>query len=140
MGPDKAAYAGFLLQERGCAKNNGMKFVSGFLTLIVLLAALSFALHNSQSTTVSLWPLGIEILAPLYILTIGTLFIGLLLGAIFGWIIHLPHRLETRRLKRDIANLKEKMEDMHVSAPLGNTGRTLVARIGTKRRFWERRS
>ena len=120
-----------------------MKFLSWLLTLLILLVALSFALHNRASTTVSLWPFGVEVVAPLYILTIGTLFLGLVLGAVLGWAIHLPHRMEARRLRRDIAALHEKIEDMRVTATLPqsrNASGLLIGRLRTKRRFWDRRS
>jgi len=120
-----------------------MKFFSWLLTLIVLVAALSFALHNRQDTTLSLWPFGVEVVAPLYIFAIGTLFIGILLGAVFGWAVHLRHRMELRRLRRDIAHLHEKIEDMRAAAsgPQGrDMSRSLIARMRSKRRLWERRS
>ena len=94
-----------------------MKFVSWILTLLVLLLAVSFALKNQQNTTLNLWPADIVVEAPLYLVSLGTLFVGLLLGAMIVWISHLPRRLETRRLRRDIAKLREKIEDMNATLP-----------------------
>ncbi|MGE3623523.1 MAG: lipopolysaccharide assembly protein LapA domain-containing protein [Bdellovibrionales bacterium] len=94
-----------------------MKFFSWLATLVVLFFALCFALNNRQSVTVSLWPFGLEIVTPLYILSLGTLFLGLLLGSVVGWISHLPQRLEARRLRRDISDLRDKVEDLAPQPP-----------------------
>jgi lipopolysaccharide assembly protein A len=141
-GPRQGGYTGLLRRSRHCAKNKGMKLFSWLLTFVVLVLALSFALHNRANITVSLWPFGVEVVTSLYILSIGTLFLGFLLGAVFGWAIHVPHRMEARRLRRHVADLKEKIEDMRNNAGAQGQGisRTLMARLRGKRRFWERRS
>lgn len=89
-----------------------MRFFSGLLGLIILALALAFALNNRQSTTISLWPFGLEVQAPLYLLTLGTLFIGLLAGATVGWTSALRHRFEARRLRKDITHLHTKVHDL----------------------------
>ncbi len=117
-----------------------MKLISWLLTSIVLVAALSFALNNRQSVTVSLWPFGIEVVAPLYLFIIGTLGLGLLLGAIIGWISHLPHRIEARRLRRDIAGLREHIEDMRTAPMLDRAGiKSNLSAYGPKWQVWRRR-
>lgn len=94
-----------------------MKFVSWILTALLLLLALGFALNNRQTTTLNLWPAGVVIEAPLYLFALGTLFAGFLLGAVVGWIGHIPHRMESRRLRRDVGKLREKIEDMNNALP-----------------------
>jgi uncharacterized integral membrane protein len=115
-----------------------MKLLSWFFTLAILALALCFALNNRQSTTISLWPFGIEVVAPLYLLSLGTLFLGLLLGAVIGWISHLPHRMEARRLRRDIADLHDKIEDFRRSTPALESQDSVSPK--SKWRFWESRS
>lgn len=92
-----------------------MKFVTWLLTLLVLAVALCFALNNRQQTTLNLWPAGIVVEAPLYLFSLGTFFAGILIGAVIAWISHVPHRLEARRLRRDIGKLRDKIEDMNTS-------------------------
>jgi len=94
-----------------------MKFISWILTGVLLLLALGFALNNRQTTTLNLWPAGVVIEAPLYLFSLGTLFVGFALGALIGWIGHIPHRMEARRLRRDIGRLREKIEDMSSTLP-----------------------
>jgi uncharacterized integral membrane protein len=117
-----------------------MKSISSLVTLLVIVIALCFALNNRQSATVSLWPFGIEMVAPLYLLSLGTLLVGILLGVTFGWALHVPHRAEARRLRRDIAGLRDKIEDMrHAAGPRGDENRALLARLRTRHRFWSKR-
>jgi len=89
-----------------------MKIISGILGFAVLVLAVSFALSNRQSTVVSLWPFGREIEAPLYLLSLGTLFVGVFVGAIWGWVSMLPHRLQAHRLHKDIATLNQRLENL----------------------------
>ncbi|MDP9126722.1 MAG: lipopolysaccharide assembly protein LapA domain-containing protein [Pseudomonadota bacterium] len=89
-----------------------MKLFTGLIGFVILLLAISFALANRQPAVISLWPFGVEIEAPLYILTLGTLFFGLLLGAFVAWLNLLPHRFQARRLRKDLAKLQGKIEDL----------------------------
>ncbi len=116
-----------------------MKAFSWLLTIILLLLALSFALANRQSATVSLWPFDIELMAPLYLISLGTLFTGLLIGAAFGWIGTLSHRFEARRLRKDIAGLRDKIEELQHAARKHEHHPILSAsnRPKLKWRFWE---
>ena len=98
-----------------------MKFLSWLLTLLVLALALCFALNNRQMTSLSLWPFGFEVQAPLYLFALGTFFGGMLIGSVIGWMSNLPHRMESRRLRRDIAGLHQKIEDISDSMPTAAT-------------------
>ncbi len=93
-----------------------MKFISAILSSAVILLALAFALANRQDATISLWPFGVEIEAPLYLLTLGTLFFGILLGAVIAWFNLLPHRLRARQLRKDLAELQGKLADVQKTA------------------------
>ncbi|HEU0118355.1 MAG TPA: LapA family protein [Alphaproteobacteria bacterium] len=116
-----------------------MKLISGFLGLILAALALSFALANTQDTTISLWPFGISIQAPLYLLTLGTLLFGVLIGMIAGWVAMLQHRFEARRLRKEIMTLQEKITDLQQTViPPARTGTTL--RTSSKRSFWKMRA
>lgn len=114
-----------------------MKLISGLIGLIILALALAFALNNRQSITISLWPFGLEVMLPLYLLSLGTLFIGLLAGATIGWTSALRHRFEARRLRKDITHLHDKLHDLQQTIlPPDANGPTLPS---PKRRWrmWE---
>src|ERR1700733_4241560 len=89
-----------------------MKLFSGLFGFILLLLALAFAISNRQAATISLWPFDAQVEAPLYLLTLGLLFIGLLLGAGFAWLSMMPHWLAARRLRGDITHLHDKLEEL----------------------------
>ena len=90
-----------------------MKVISSLLGSFLLLLAFCFAITNRQSTVVYVWPLELEIEAPLYLLTLAPLFVGLIIGALVTWLGVLPHRLTTRRIHKELAQLHEKMNDLH---------------------------
>ena len=92
-----------------------MKFISWLLSLLILALALCFALNNMQHIVLNLWPAGITVEAPLFLVSLGTLFVGILIGAVIGWFLHFPHRIEARRLRRDIGKLRDKMDEMSTS-------------------------
>jgi uncharacterized integral membrane protein len=89
-----------------------MKIISGIIGFALLVLAVSFALSNRQSAVISLWPFGSEIEAPLYLLSLGTLFVGVLLGAVLGWVSMFPHRMQAMRLHKDVAALNQRLENL----------------------------
>jgi uncharacterized integral membrane protein len=86
-----------------------MKILSGFLSTVILLIVLCFALVNRQSVSVSLWPVADVIQIPIYLLSVGTLLIGLFLGGLVIWFTMLGRHFEMRRLRKEVALLKEKI-------------------------------
>lgn len=118
-----------------------MKFTSGTLGLIVIALALSFALSNRASAVISLWPFGISIEAPLYLLTLGTLFLGILIGGFIAWFGMIPHRLRARRMQKDLATLQNKVDDLQqtlatASAVAPDPDDDLLLPGPPKKRFW----
>src|ERR1700733_14973215 len=104
-----------------------MKLFSGLFGFILLLLALAFAISNRQSATISLWPFDAQVEAPLYLLTLGLLLIGLLLGAGFAWLSMLPHWLAARRLRGDIGHLHDKLEELQQTMTAQPTTSALLA-------------
>ena len=86
-----------------------MTFFSSLLGMAFLFVSLCFALSNRQSVTVSLWPFDIAITAPLFLLTLGFLLMGLLLGGVMVWFSCMPHRLAARRLRKDVTRLEKEV-------------------------------
>jgi uncharacterized integral membrane protein len=115
-----------------------MKIISWFLTLFILLVAFCFASHNGQSTTINLWPFEAEATMPFYVVSLGTLFLGFLAGLVVGWVGHIPHRMEARKLRRHVAGLTKKLDEMHTNPPMigKNQGRDY---IGWARNRWRSR-
>jgi uncharacterized integral membrane protein len=100
-----------------------MRLISWFLTLVILTAALCFAGHNGQQATINLWPFNAQADIPFYVVPLATLFFGFLAGLTVGWIGHIPHRMEKRRLRRDLAAAQRKLEELRGSVSLvGKSG------------------
>lgn len=91
-----------------------MKILSrGFFIFFVLLGVL-IALSNSQQVQLALWPLPHVVVAPLYLLVVALLFLGVLAGFGLGWWAsrHARRRgreaaAEAARLDRELVRLRE---------------------------------
>jgi len=94
-----------------------MRLLSWLLTLLLLVVAICFALHNDQDSSVNMWPFEATATLPLYILVLGTLFTGFFIGVSISWISHMPHWMETRRLRRETSTLKQKLEEARKTVP-----------------------
>jgi uncharacterized integral membrane protein len=89
-----------------------MRIFSGFFGLIILALALSFALSNRQDVTVAMWPSSVSAEMPLYLVGLGPLFFGLLLGSLWGVVSSLAHRMRARRLGRELTDMNNKLKKM----------------------------
>lgn len=89
-----------------------MRFLVGMALLPVFLALLSFALANRQDVTLSFWPFDAQITLPLSLLALGLLFLGILLGAMIGWLGGIPQHLRTRALRKELAAAQRHVADL----------------------------
>lgn len=118
-----------------------MKILSALLGFILIIVALIFALSNRQNVELSLWPFDVMIAAPLYIMTLGALGFGLLLGGGFVWLGTLQHKYKARHLAKDVVTLSDKI--LQLEEELKPHRARLAAETppriaGPKWRFWER--
>lgn len=89
-----------------------MRFLVGVALLPVFLALLSFALANRQDVTLSFWPFDAQIVLPLSLVALGLLFLGILLGAMIGWLGGLPKRLQAYALRRELAAAQKHVTEL----------------------------
>ncbi len=92
-----------------------MKRLGWILAAAFALGAIFFAVLNREAVTLDLWPIPIEIAAPLYLFTFGVLLFGFLLGLFAFWMASAPARRELRRLRRELA---ERARQGPPSAPV----------------------
>jgi uncharacterized integral membrane protein len=104
-----------------------MKFLSRALFLIFLLLGVLIAVSNTQRVALTLWPLPFDLAAPLYLLVIVVLFLGVLAGLGLGWWAGRHHRRRARthgkeaaRLDREVTRLRDALSAQQ--APTGNAG------------------
>ena len=116
-----------------------MRFLSAFIGFTFLFLAVCFAVTNRQTSIVSFWPFDIQIEAPVYLLTLGALVSGLLLGATGMWISVLPHRLSARRMHRELARMNDTISSLQRSLKPAVSAETAPSPLSSRRwRFWSR--
>jgi lipopolysaccharide assembly protein A len=118
-----------------------MKIITTLFSFAIFLVSLLFALDNFQRVSVSLWPFDLALDAPLYILVLGALTVGLLLGGLFIWLNYLPHRFVARRLGKDVVTLSNRILDLERELEqlrAKNSDNTPPLLVTSKWRFWER--
>ncbi len=78
-----------------------MKVIRWLIGLPLAVVAIVFAVANRDAVTVELWPFPWTVTLPLYLLSLGTLAVGVLIGAMFAWASGSHRRAQTRREKKD---------------------------------------
>jgi uncharacterized integral membrane protein len=94
----------------------------GFAALVLIL----FAVSNRETVSVSFWLLpGAAIEVPLYLVVLGTLIIGFLVGEVVAWVGNWRWRREARRsreriavLERELAAERVQRDEARVPAPV----------------------
>jgi uncharacterized integral membrane protein len=87
-----------------------MRYVYGFVTLLLGAVCAVFAVSNRTLVDVSLWPFPGSERLPLYALSLGTAAAGLALGLIMGWLMAIPARLARRRLAQQLAQAEAELK------------------------------
>lgn len=92
-----------------------MRKLSWIITIPLTVVCVIFALANRQPVTVDLWPFAISYEPPLFLLVLGALLLGFLLGALVSWFTGSRTRDRARRayyrasdLEREVAWLRRK--------------------------------
>jgi hypothetical protein len=68
-----------------------------------------FAVSNRQTALIELWPLPVRAELPLYLLVLGTLVVGFVVGQLVTWIAGWRWRREARRSRERIAMLEREL-------------------------------
>jgi len=89
-----------------------VKYFSWIVTVPLTLVAVVFAVTNRAGVTLNLWPFGITIEAPLFILVLGSVFIGVLVGGTIAWLSAGATRRRAREAQRRAANLERELAQL----------------------------
>jgi uncharacterized integral membrane protein len=88
-----------------------MKFLWWIVLATVAVVLILFAISNRETVSVGLWPLsGSAIQLPLYLVLLGTLLLGFIVGELTGWVGGWRWRREARRGRERIAMLEREIE------------------------------
>ena len=89
-----------------------MQFIGRFLWLIITLIAISvamvFAISNTQTAVLRFWPLTGELEITLWMLTIGAMAIGALLGGGLVWLSLVAARTRNWSLHRQLGKAEQR--------------------------------
>jgi uncharacterized integral membrane protein len=108
------------------------KIVAAVILIPLAVVIVAFAVANRQIVTVSLDPFSAEHPAtslnlPLFVLVIGLLIVGVVIGGAASWLRHGHLRRTARRFERDIRELRSELASLrHVpsgSASVPETGK-----------------
>ena len=84
-------------------------WLSLLLTLPVTLVAVVFAVVNRQSVPVDLWPFGLTVELPLFLLSLGTLGLGMVIGAGLLWLPLMTARRRTRKQEKKLSQVTAEL-------------------------------
>lgn len=95
-----------------------MQFITLLITLPLALFAVLVVLANPEPVTLFLWPEDelLSLSLPLWQMTVGLLFGGFFLGALFVWLLSQKTRFRYWQESRKSARLEKELEDLHSKA------------------------
>jgi uncharacterized integral membrane protein len=86
-----------------------MRFVWWAAFIVAAVVLILFAVSNREAVAVRLWPLSDVIEMPLYLVLLGSLLVGFVVGEIVAWVAGLHWRHEARRSRDRIAELEREL-------------------------------
>jgi len=87
-----------------------MKFLSWTVLALVAVVLILFAVSNRETVSIGLWPLPALVAMPLYLVVLGTLVVGFVVGEFVAWIGGWRWRREARRSRDRIAMLERELD------------------------------
>jgi uncharacterized integral membrane protein len=108
-----------------------VKRLSFIVTLPITLVVLIFALSNREAVGLTFWPFDAIIDLPIYLVVLGGVLLGFLLGGLIAWLAGGRVRRQARRLqqeaRRQAAEIADLKKRQGVPAPPQAGGTALVA-------------
>lgn len=94
--------------------DRGMRLLilAPFLLLLVL-----FALSNTQSVQIGLWPTAWSLQAPLSLIILGGMAVGFLVGGLLVWVSELGQRRRAKRAEQAVRLLESRLQELQARLP-----------------------
>ena len=97
------------------------KVVAAVILVPLAVLIVAFAVANREKVTIALDPFGPNSAAawqtqPLFVVVIGALILGVVVGGIAAWLRQTKWRRTARRLEREVANLRAEVEALKRSS------------------------
>ena len=93
-----------------------MKILSRALFLLFVLLGVLIAVSNTQLVQLTLWPLPHVVVMPVYLLVVGLLLLGVLVGLGMGWWAARHHRRRAREAGGEAARLDREVQRLRQAA------------------------
>lgn len=103
-----------------------MKLLFWAITAPLVIIAASFAVSNRQTVEVGIWPLPFTWDAPVYVIVLGSLGVGIVLGGAVTGLGAIGARLRARSAARRVASLERELS-VKEHAELAPAGPPLAA-------------
>ncbi|MBH69146.1 MAG: hypothetical protein CMM58_12385 [Rhodospirillaceae bacterium] len=92
------------------SKKRGIIKLIRLLFLVPLtVGAIIFAISNKHTVSLFFWPLSPSLEMPVYILSLGILIVGFILGNVFSWFDHSLNWMKRRKNEKKISELEQEL-------------------------------
>ncbi|MEM7170812.1 MAG: lipopolysaccharide assembly protein LapA domain-containing protein [Pseudomonadota bacterium] len=99
-----------------------MKYVLWIISLPLTIVIVVFALANQQSATIDLWPFGLTVPAPVYLIVLLSLLVGFLLGGLVAWLSAGRARSNARHARHEAQALSRENDRLKKQSSKGTDG------------------
>ncbi len=89
-----------------------VKHFSWLLTFPLAVMVVVFAVANRAFVPLDLWPFAIEVRIPIFLLVLGSMLLGFLIGALVMWLSTGRQRRQSRAAKGRIAKLERQTREL----------------------------
>lgn len=93
-----------------------MKLLHWLVTVPIAVAAVLFAVMNRAPVTIDLWPMPLRIEAPAFLILLGSLAVGLLIGLLLSWLTGGTRRRRMRQLAHENDRLATELRELRREA------------------------
>ena len=101
-----------------------MRRLSWIITIPFTIIVVVFAITNRAPVTVTLWPLPWIAELPLYLVVLGSLLVGFLVGAVIAWLSASRRRHEARITAERLRGASAELTKLKRQQPAGLDGST----------------
>lgn len=93
-----------------------MRFITWLIGVAVAVFMVTFAVSNRTPVSVTVWPFPFALDLGLYIIILGSVLVGFMVGALVTWVAGGKHRRQVRRQRAEIRNLESELSDARAQA------------------------
>lgn len=110
-----------------------MKHFSWILTLPVTVVVIVFAVANRDFVPLDLWPFEIALQIPVFVLVLGSMFLGFLIGALTMWLSAGKQRRRSRTARSRLTKLEREVQRQQSTAAAAHGSQPAVPMVAPPR-------